>query len=88
MIEKTATALMLPTIQTRPNSYKVGVKTKSAKEMWTFNALRFGEQTDAIAYAGALHLRWSDVLDYMIADSDDTPNCTYPVPSDRYPVNR
>lgn len=90
MTEQAGTAMVLQPLskKKRANSYKVGVKTKSSKDMWTYNALRFGEEGDAIEYATALHRRWSDVLDYLVADSDDQPNCTFPVPSDRYPVSR
>lgn len=85
---ETETALALLPPKPHPTSYRVGVKTKSSKQMWVFNALRFGDKDSAEAYAQSLNIRWSDVLDYLIADSDDTPNCTFPVPSDRYPVPR
>lgn len=83
-----ATATKVVTHRERPNSYMVGVKTKTNKTIWAYNGLRFAEGVDALAYSRSLLTRWPDLVAYRIVDSDDPPNCTYPVPSDRYPVER
>lgn len=65
-------------------SWKVGVFVKSAPHMAAFNALRFGVKEDAIYYASELKVRWRDVVNTSVVESDDPANCSYPVPSDRY----
>ncbi len=67
--------------------FKVGVKVKADSE-WVFNALRFAVWGDADAYARDLLHRWVAIVEVCVQESDDHPNATFPVPSDRYLVNR
>lgn len=71
-------------------SYKVGVKTKHNPEAWAFNGLRFMTPGvgGAQGYASSLMRRWPALIATTVEESDEAPNATYPVPSDRYPVNR
>lgn len=69
-------------------SFKVGVKTKHNPDAWVFNGLRFNSKFDAESYASTLSRRWNDVTECFVFDTVDPPNCTLPVPSDRYPVSR
>lgn len=71
-----------------PASYKVGVKTKQHAHEWAYNALRFTFQEHAVEYARQLCLRWPEVQQTAVHGCDDTANAIYPVPSDRYPVER
>ena len=70
-----------------PNSYMISVKTKKEKN-WVRNGLRFGVVEHAHEYATDLIRRWGDVTATHVEMSDDPANATYPVPSDRYPVQR
>lgn len=69
-------------------SWKVGVIVKSKPGELVFNALRFGSQGDAVFYGGTLRFRWREVVRVEIQECDEPPNCTLPLPSDRYPVDR
>lgn len=74
---------------TKPaRSFKVGVKTKSGEDNWIYNGLRFGFREHAERYAKDLQRRWADMGHYLVVASNESPNCIYPVPSDRYLVNR
>lgn len=84
----TAIEIVPPSALKKPHSFRVGVKTKTSQAAWVFNGLRFPDQDSAVAYAEALHHRWADVMDYLIEESDEHANCSYPVPSDRYQVPR
>lgn len=64
-------------------SYKVGVKTKDDAD-WVFNALRFQRRRDAEEYASDLFRRWTAVRQVLVEETTDTPNATYPVPSETY----
>lgn len=68
-------------------SYKVGVKTKHDKR-FVFNGLRFADPKSAGAYGDDLYRRWSSVVEMTVEESDDPPNATFPVPSDRFGVSR
>lgn len=70
------------------SSFQVGVRVKSDRNNWVYNGLRFQTTDEAAMYAKALVMRWGDAVDYTVEPSTDLPNCTYPVPSDRYPVQR
>lgn len=74
-------------LKPKPKSFVVAVKVKTSHE-WVHNGLRFDTDEEAASYARDLTLRWGAMVDYKIDPSDDLPNCTYPVPSDRYLVNR
>lgn len=84
---KPATKLVVALVDdSLPSSYKVGVQT-SKDETWVYNALRFYRQDDAASYARDLLLRWPAVYKTAVHPSEDRPNATFPVPSDRYPVS-
>lgn len=68
-------------------SFMVSVRVKGTATMVN-NGLRFADVMDADRYGADLALRWPAVTRHDVIPSDDPPNCTYPVPSDRYPVNR
>lgn len=68
-----------------PHSHKVGVKTIRDEE-WVHNGLRFYAIEDANAYAKDLLRRWPAIHSVAVLNSDDRPNASYPVPSDRYPI--
>lgn len=70
------------------SSYLVAVQTKDNGNAWARNALRFEREADAKAYGEHLKLRWTAVTAVYIDTSDDHPNATFPVPSDRYLVLR
>ena len=70
-------------------SFKVGIITKKMTAgSWAFNALRFASREDSEPYSQALFGRWDRIKSCTIEESDDKPNATYPVPSDRYKVER
>jgi len=69
-------------------SYKVGVCVKTDPLNLAFNGLRFADHGDAVFYGGTLRARWLDVIRFAVVESNDPPNCTLPIPSDRYPVKR
>jgi hypothetical protein len=69
-------------------SYRVGIKTKHNHEAWVYNQLRFSSIGDARRYGKALKLRWPEVTEFIVEDSVQLPNTEFPVPSDRYAVER
>lgn len=70
-------------------SYKVGVISKSSNnDVVVHNGLRFLSEKDAEMYAAYLKLRWSDVKDTVVTACFEKPNSSFPVPSDRYTVER
>jgi hypothetical protein len=69
-------------------SFRVGVKAKNGPTHMVYNGLRFSDWDAATSYSHTLRTRWRDVEDVRVEKSTDAPNCSYPVPSDRYPVNR
>jgi len=70
-------------------SFKVGIRTREMTgESWAFNGLRFASREHAERYAQDLFQRWDQVKSCTIEECDDEPNATYPVPSDRYKVER
>lgn len=71
----------------RRNSFKVGVRTKHNPEL-VYNGLRFNTSVEADLYAEQLKRRWPDVTASLVLPSPDMPNCTFPVPNDRFPVKR
>lgn len=73
-------------INTKCKSFKVGVRTKSGGVSITYNGLRFDRIEHAQAYARNLAIRWTEVTMTFIHLSDDEPNASYPVPSDRFIV--
>lgn len=75
------------TIQ-KARSYKVAIKTRDNKEEWAYNGLRFPSQTSAERYGHDLDKRWSLMIAYEVQQSDEPSNANYPVPSDRYDVQR
>jgi hypothetical protein len=73
----------------RKMSFKVGIITRQMTDgSWAFNALRFSRREDAERYSQDLFSRWNQVKSCTIEECDDDPNATYPVPSDRYEVER
>lgn len=84
----TSTAIQTIRKTLLPNSSLVAVRVKGQRDAWVHNGLRFASPDEAAMYAEGLMKRWGDVLDYKVEPSDDAPNCTFPVPSDRYPVVR
>jgi hypothetical protein len=70
-----------------PRSYKVGVVVTGEKSV-IYNGLRFKTSEEADNYARDLQTRWRAVLEYEVAHSFDTPNARYPVPSDRFQIDR
>lgn len=71
-----------------PNSYKVAVKTRNHSHEWVYNGLRFNFFEHAQAYAEHLRTRWPDIVQTGVHHCDEQPNAMYPMPSDRYPVQR
>lgn len=69
-------------------SYSVAIRVKSEPMKYSTNGLRFDTHGNAVIYAADLRTRWLEVIGWTIATSSDPPNCTYPVPSDRYQVQR
>ena len=70
-------------------SFKIGIKTKKTTDTsWAFNGLRFATREDAERYSQDLFRRWNQIRSCTIEECDDTPNAVYPVPSDRYAVER
>jgi hypothetical protein len=56
-----------------PNSWKVGVKTKSDPD-WIYNALRFATKEAAEKYGADLAMRWIAVTEWEAHESLDAPN--------------
>lgn len=71
-------------VHTPPASYRVAVKTRADKTKWVYNQLRFARALDAAHYGAGLKRRWPDVVEVDIQPTNEPPNATYPVPSDRY----
>jgi hypothetical protein len=69
-------------------SYTVAIRVKREPMKYVTNGLRFDTHGNAVIYAADLRTRWRDVVGWTIAISSDPPNCTYPVPNDRYQVQR
>jgi hypothetical protein len=70
-------------------AFKVGITTKKMTAgSWAFNALRFASREDAERYAQDLFGRWQQIKSCTIEECDEEPNAKYPVPSDRYDVER
>lgn len=86
-VEATARKSVKSTKQTA-KSFKVAVKTKTDRDGWAYNGLRFPSEASAGRYAKDLETRWSLVITTDIQVCDEPPNANYPVPSDRYLVDR
>lgn len=71
----------------RAVSFQVSIRLKGQKT-WAHNGLRFADAADANAYGVALKARWPVVEACQVEPTEGPANCTYPVPSDRYPVDR
>lgn len=84
---RAATKMVLAVVDAKPVSFKVGVKSAQDVE-WVYNALRFYIWEDANTYARDLLRRWSVIHSVAVHESEERPNATYPVPSDRYQVAR
>lgn len=68
-------------------SHKVGIRLKG-ETAWTYNALRFSNEGEALAYADDLMKRWTLVRQVEVHRSEDEPNATFPVPDSTYHIPR
>ena len=56
-----------------PKSYKVGVKTAGDTD-WVYNGLRFPTKEAAEIYGLELAMRWTQLREYEVHESDEEPN--------------
>lgn len=68
-------------------SYSVVVRTER-KMLWEKNELRFCTRFDAEQYALDLKMRWRQVVEYRVQVRNESPNTIFPVPNQRYIIEK